>query len=61
MHGSLWVIFQGMNMEFVPKIKRRINMFEFDEVIEFDEAKYEDNITRHTFPEHEGKGDDIDE
>ena len=31
-------------------------MFEFDEVIEFDEAKHEDNIDRHTFPEHEGKG-----
>ena len=31
-------------------------MFEFDEVIEFDEAKHEDDIDRHTFPEHEGKG-----
>ena len=61
MHGSLWVIFQGMNMEFVPKLKRRINMFEFDEVIEFDEAKYKDNIARHTFPEHQGKGVDVDE
>ena len=48
-------------MEFVPKLERRINMFEFDEVIEFDEAKYEDNIARHTFPEHQGKGDDTDE
>ena len=39
-------------------------MFEFDEVIEFDEAKYEDNIARHTFPEAEesdGKGVDVDE
>ena len=36
-------------------------MFEFDEVIEFDEAKYEDNIARHTFPEHEGRGVDVDE
>lgn len=36
-------------------------MFEFDEVIEFDEAKYEDNIARHTFPEHQGKGDDTNE
>lgn len=31
-------------------------MFEFDEIIEFDQAKYEDNIARHTFPEV-GKGD----
>ena len=31
-------------------------MFEFDEVIEFNEAKYEDNIARHTFPKEEGKG-----
>ena len=36
-------------------------MIEFDEVIEFDEAKYEDNIVRNTFPEHQGKGDDTDE
>ena len=36
-------------------------MFEFDEVIEFDEAKHKDNIARHTFPEHEGKGVDVDE
>ena len=50
-----------MNMEFVPKLERRINMFEFDEAIEFDEAMYEDNITRHTFPEHQGKGVDADE
>lgn len=28
----------------------------FDEVIEFDQEKFEDNIARHTFPEHEGKG-----
>ena len=48
-------------MEFVPKLKRRINMIEFDEVIEFDEALYEDNIARHTFPEHQGKGVDEDE
>ena len=40
---------------------RGLNMFEFDEVIEFDEAKYEDNIARHTFPEHQGKGVDEDE
>ena len=38
-----------------------LTMFEFDEVIEFDEAKYEDNIARHTFPEHQGKGVDVDE
>ena len=31
-------------------------MIEFEEVIEFEEAKYEDNIARHTFPKHEGKG-----
>ena len=31
-------------------------MIEFDEVIEFDEALYEDNIARHTFPEDDGKG-----
>lgn len=31
-------------------------MLEFDEVVEFDREKYEDNIARHTFPEHEGKG-----
>ena len=37
------------------------NMLEFDEAIEFDEAMYEDNIARHTFPEHEGKGVDVDE
>ena len=36
-------------------------MFEFDEVIEFDKTKYEDNIARHTFPEEEGKGADVDE
>ena len=36
-------------------------MFESYEVIEFNEAKYEDNIARHTFPEHEGKGVDVDE
>ena len=36
-------------------------MIEFDEVIEFDEAKYEENIARHTFPEHQGKGVDEDE
>ena len=38
-----------------------MKMFEFDEIIEFDEAKYEDNIARHTFPEHQGKGGDVDE
>lgn len=34
-------------------------MFDFDEVVDFDQAKYEDNIARHTFPEVEeidGKG-----
>ena len=36
-------------------------MFEFEEVIELYESKYEDNIARHTFPEHEGKGVDVDE
>ena len=36
-------------------------MFEFEEVIEFDEAKYEDNIARHTFPEDEGEGVGVDE
>ena len=36
-------------------------MFEFDEVIEFDEAKYEDNIARHTFSEDEGEGVEVDE
>jgi len=30
-------------------------MFKFDEVVDFDQAKYEDNIVRHTFPDHEGK------
>ncbi len=43
------------------KILGGLNMFEFDEVIEFDETKYEDNIARHTFPEHQGKGVDADE
>ena len=36
-------------------------MFEFEEVIKFDEAKYEDNIARHTFPEDEGEGVGVDE
>lgn len=36
-------------------------MIEFDEVIDFDQSKYEDNIVRHTFPEDEGKGVNIDE
>lgn len=31
-------------------------MFEFEEVIEFEEDKYEGNIDRHTSTEHEGKG-----
>lgn len=34
---------------------------QFDEIIEFDEKKYQDNIARHTFPEVDnldGKGDD---
>ena len=50
-------IIKGVQGEFYPcksdifeqtyeKVERRLNMFEFDEVIEFDEAKYEDNITR---------------
>lgn len=34
---------------------------QFDEILEFDEKKYQDNIARHTFPEHEGKGADVDE
>lgn len=32
---------------------------EFDEILEFDQAKFEDNIARHTFPEPDeldGKG-----
>ena len=36
-------------------------MFEFEEVIEFDETKYGDNIARHTFSKEEGKGVDVDE
>lgn len=34
-------------------------MIEFDEVLEFDEALYQDNIARHEFPKHDeldGKG-----
>ena len=50
--------FYRLYFSFYQKEKK---MIEFDEVIEFDEAKYEDNIARHTFPVHQGKGDDTDE
>ena len=54
---ALITIFIGYISAFI----RGEKMIEFEEVIEFEEAKYEDNNARHTFPEHQGKGVDEDE
>lgn len=31
----------------------------FDEVVEFDEEKYKDNISRHTFADEDGRWGDV--